>query len=225
MKNSDNFFSTWAIYQAVIENNYMKHKDVIAALKTRAHDGLSILDLGCGDAYTAKEAFSNCEGVSYCGVDFSAAALDCAQRNICKTEWDFDFLTLDIRKALSTLQIRFDYIIAGYSLHHLDDDSKQLALHQIHRLLNREGRCILYDLLPNDREPAEHFIQRFLQDCDANWTQFNSEQLASIRAHVEEEDQPIDLQQWERMAREAGFNHIELNYRDPKQHYGVIEIY
>ena len=77
------FFNQWRLYEAVIRHNYMKHREIHAAM----HDALAacavsagtLLDLGCGDASQIARSMQNTPITSYIGVDLSGDALGMAR--------------------------------------------------------------------------------------------------------------------------------------------------
>lgn len=224
MRESDSFFSSWAIYQAVIKNNYMRHQEIVEALRHYSRDNVSILDLGCGDAYSVTQAFSQNKHVTYCGIDLSAAALKYAQINLKTLNWSSNLIEGDIAKALPELEVSFDTVIAGYCLHHLDEKAARSVFTEAKRLLGTDGKFLIYDLMPEEHESRELFIERFLKHCDSNWTELNAEQLKSIRQHVETEDFPLKQSELEEIAEVTGFNNTRIVYRDANKHYALLEL-
>ena len=58
-------FENWAMYEAVVRNNYMFHNELVNGLKSIAAEvpgGLRIVDLGCGDSWLATSRISRFQG-------------------------------------------------------------------------------------------------------------------------------------------------------------------
>ncbi|MBI1371576.1 MAG: methyltransferase domain-containing protein [Phycisphaera sp.] len=221
------FFTAWKLYQDVIDHNYMVHRQIVEQLRawTRRHgrDGMSILDLGCGDAYTVRSAMlDTLHHVRYTGVDLAAPALHFADRAFADSDWTIDLREGDLAQAVNVLDTRFDLVVAGHALHHLDNPAKQRTLTRIRKLLTDTGHAFLYDLITRDNEPRDAYLQRLLADADANWTHLSADQLAAIRQHVENYDFPVDLTTWRHHATDAGFADPDLLFRDELEHYAVL---
>ena len=84
---SNEFFEThWRIYQKVLNNNYMGHREISNVLQeflaSYFHEPFSLLDLGCGDSSFTARSLSNSAIAYYRGIDLSHAALEIARNNI-----------------------------------------------------------------------------------------------------------------------------------------------
>ena len=220
------FFRSWQLYQDVIEHNYMAHREIIACLRkfseSKDLSGSAILDLGCGDAYTVRTAWGNLDQVQFTGVDLSAPALQFAQDALVDSNWFVRLIEGDLSAVLQELNDPFDLIMAGHSLHHLQNPAKQRALVRMRELLKPQGKVLIYDLLPREQESRDVYVQRLLHDNERDWNLLSEDQLVSIRSHVENFDFPIELADWEAYATQAGFANCELRYRDEKDHYGLL---
>src|SRR4051794_119401 len=77
-------FEQWAMYNAVVQADYMRHNELSATLSAWAQkqpQPLRIVDLGCGDAWLATHAFKNANLASYHGVDVSDSAVELAREH------------------------------------------------------------------------------------------------------------------------------------------------
>ena len=227
MQNTKEFFEGWLLYQKVIKLNYMRHREVTACLTAWAAKQTTapfrILDLGCGDAYMVRTVFHGRKNIQYCGIDLSGPALEIAREKIGTLGWESTLVEGDLAERVHEAAGSFDLILAGYSLHHLQNTEKRHVLKTAHSLLADTAALIIYDILPESDESRETFLSRYLADTDANWTQLTEEQLASIREHVETYDFPIDRTTWNSLAEETGYRPPELLYRDSEKHYGILK--
>ncbi|WP_414574743.1 class I SAM-dependent methyltransferase [Anabaena sp. CCY 9402-a] len=87
------FFSKqWKIYQKVLNNNYMGHREIYSILHellvSYFQKPFKILDLGCGDASFISLALLNTNIASYHGIDLSIPALEIAKENLAKIHCD-----------------------------------------------------------------------------------------------------------------------------------------
>ncbi|MBW4636573.1 MAG: class I SAM-dependent methyltransferase [Iphinoe sp. HA4291-MV1] len=75
------FFNTqWKLYQKILSNNYMKHREIYGVLHkflvSYFQKPFSLLDLGCGDASFAVQALLNTTITFYTGIDLSKSDLE-----------------------------------------------------------------------------------------------------------------------------------------------------
>jgi len=82
------FIKGWELYQKIIQRNYMKHAEIVTGIDASTDDlrmaELSILEVGCGDAYAISQALRDRQDVRYTGIDMSQHALDYAGKNLAR---------------------------------------------------------------------------------------------------------------------------------------------
>ena len=76
---SNEFFNEqWELYQKVLSNNYMGHREIYNVLHeflvNYYNKPFKMLDLGCGDASFSSQALLDTKINSYCGIDLSEPA-------------------------------------------------------------------------------------------------------------------------------------------------------
>lgn len=218
------FFDEFDIYQKIMRHNYMCHQQIAEAMRSYVPEShLTVLDLGCGDGSMAVDVLSACEDVIYCGIDQSAAALNGACLQFRQYPQLGSILRRErIEHMLPKLNIQFDWVMAGYVLHHLDIEGKLDALAEIQRLLSTGGTCMVYDLLPAIDESVPSYKARLIEHGRRHWRELNPGEFATARAHIEAEDQPVDFEIYETLASLAGFTSVELCYRDADQLFGLM---
>ncbi|MDT9340861.1 hypothetical protein VV11_016065 [Trichodesmium erythraeum 21-75] len=73
--NAEMFAKNWHIFQKIIKNNHMRHKEMYNVLHQFILNYLdklfSFLDLGCGDLSTIIPCLIDSDIYSYTGVDLS----------------------------------------------------------------------------------------------------------------------------------------------------------
>ena len=87
------------------------------------------------------------------GVDQSAAMLE-----RCQEKWPSIRLLQGNMMALPLADEKFDFIVTSYALHHLTDEQKEIALEEMGRLLDSEGRLVVADLMFIDQAHRAAFI-------------------------------------------------------------------
>ncbi len=221
------FFEGWELYKKVIENNYMVHNEVIEILTERlgvfSFDDLSVLELGCGDAYTISRVMESINVYKYCGIDLSKIALEFAEENLRNIVDSHNFIIGDMVTELNNISEKYDVVLAGYSLHHLERDAKKQVLHDCKNRLNRNGKLLVYDLVFETTEDPEQFLTRCVQHFEKNWMKMTNEQHIMIREHVLKQDIPESLPNWQELALKSGFKNLTCQFRDNNKMYALIE--
>ncbi len=222
------FVKGWELYQKIIECNYMKHHEVVTALRSAlaevAKESLSIVEVGCGDAYAVGEALNGEQTIEYTGVDMSQHALDHARKNLMPRGWQLDLRVGNMFEVVPRLEAGIDVVLAGYSLHHFGSDRKEILLQRFRPLLNPNGKVIIYDLFRREKESREDYLERLLQSCRESWNEMSDEQMEQIHEHVRENDHPESLQSMKQLADHSGYDRCECVYRDEDEFYGVVEM-
>lgn len=115
------------------------YKTILNAIYNRvlSASGKTVLDIGFGTATLTSKLYE--QGCDVYGQDFSAKMIELAQPKMPKAH----LFQGDFSKGLvePLTQVRYDAIIATYSLHHLTDSQKVSFLQSLLALLN-EGGCI-----------------------------------------------------------------------------------
>lgn len=78
-------FEQWAMYDAVVRNDYMCHAELASGLDawaTRFGRPLRIIDLGSSDSWLATHAFREAEVDHYLGVDLAESSIERARGNV-----------------------------------------------------------------------------------------------------------------------------------------------
>lgn len=115
----------------------------IAALA--AGDGLTVLDIGCGDGYTTINIARHFPDVSFTGVDYSESMVANADRKLEREPaTNVTFSVADATRIAETFPAEsFDVILTDRCLINLDSDEKQYdSIRQISELLKPGGHYI-----------------------------------------------------------------------------------
>lgn len=222
------FIKGWELYQKIIRRNYMRHEEIVGALRAATNalpaNELSILEVGCGDAYAVSQALRNRKDVHYTGIDMSQHALDYAGKNLAPHGWELDLQAGNMFELVPRIEKRFDVIIGGYSLHHFGADRKEILLKQFRPLLTDDGVAIVYDIYKRDGEAREEYLERLLAICRESWSEMDDTQMEQIHDHVRNNDHPESLESMKQLAERSGFSKFENVYRDEDELYGVTTL-
>lgn len=218
------FFNQWTIYQGVIAGNYMVHDEVLITLKNFfdrhcAGGVIDFLDLGCGDACIAAKALYGRNLGQYFGVDLSPTALQFAQINLQALVGNKHFINQDLAVAINDFRQTFDVICAGYSLHHLQHDDKQLLFNACAKALKPQCYFLMYDLVRIEPETRQQCLQRHWQYYQ-QWT-LSEATLEHIKNHVFEQDYAESAQVLSELSNKAGFKRMQTLFVDPDQLFAV----
>ena len=125
----------------------------------RLRQGESVLDVGCGTgslALVARRMVGPAGTVH--GIDASAPMITRARTKAAKRKIDarFEVASAD---ALPFPDGRFDVALSTVMLHHLPKATRVIALSEMRRVLNADGRALLVDFAGtrNGRGPRLHF--------------------------------------------------------------------
>ena len=119
------------------EYSFAGYKDVLNIIynKIRSKDTGTILDIGIGTGTLVNKLYS--DGYSIYGIDFSERMIEIAKEKMPSAE----LYQYDISKGLPAEldNIKFDYIISTYTIHHLNDKEKVEFINDLTSYLNDDG--------------------------------------------------------------------------------------
>jgi len=155
----------------------------------------SVLDLGCGDGRLSALVLDQCPSVEVVvGVDSSPTMLSHARKRfagdgrVTIREWDLE-------DPLTPLGA-FDVIIAGFSIHHVDDQRKRSLFDEINRLLIPTG---LFANLEVVKSATPELHRQFLELIG--------------RRDDDPEDRLAGVEDQLRWMREAGLANVDCYWR------------
>jgi len=220
--NTALFRKAWTLYDAISEKNYMFHREIYGhvseVLKQRhALGDYHILDLGCGNARFLAPCLQGAPPASYDGVDLSASALDEAHTYL-KGIANTGLHQKDMLKAVEDTDSAFDIIFSGFAVHHLDAEGKQRLFSACAERLAPGGQFILVDVVREDGQTREQYLEGYLNFMRTQWTEVLPEHLDEACAHVAAYDFPETLEDLKQMARQAALSEPHLIGRYG-QHY------
>jgi SAM-dependent methyltransferase len=217
-----NIFDQWNLYARILESNYMRHRDVSAAVREFLGDmdrPCRVLDLGCGNAWMARECLSNNRVQRYVGIDTSADAIVHAQAfPPAGSDPDtalIDLLCEDVITALPALAAgEFNLVLSSYCLHHFSQSEKQDVLRQIQRVLTPEGHFIWTDLARHGQQTRDQYLATVVDDIRQNRPNQIPEEIEETIAHILNSDFPEQDQWMLDTAVDCGFTLARTLLRD-----------
>ncbi|OXM16297.1 MerR family transcriptional regulator [Paenibacillus herberti] len=103
------------------------------------------LDIGTGTGNLAGKLMER--GAEMAGVDQSKEML-----KRCLFKYPNMETKLGNFLALPYLESRFDFVVSSFAFHHLTDEQKVLAIHEMRRVLKPRGRICITDLMLSEKE-------------------------------------------------------------------------
>lgn len=221
------YFEGWSLYNTVIQENYMAHREVIESVKQRVstsgNHGLRVLEVGCGDAYVVSQLAQDLNISRYLGIELAGQAIACARTNLEERVGQIDFVQGDMSRKTGELTGEFELIIAGYTIHHLQLADKQRMFTNFGRLLSANGKLIVYDLVLHPDDSRESFLGRAVDYFDIHWTALDRDRLLGIRDHVITFDFPETWATWKSFATTAGLSQASFQFLDEPEFFGFME--
>ncbi len=204
------FRSNWATYQKLLEHNYMFHHELVHAsqqLIQSIDQPLSLVDLGCGDASLSQILFKNNQISRYIACDLSQPALQLAKENLAPWSSQLELNCLDMLEQLGQIPNRsLDLVFSSYAIHHLTDQSKLALFKECFRVLKHSGSFVLIDVMRNDGQSRNDYLDQYLCMVEKDWVAINSIECARITEHVRANDFPLSPSEYQSFAHEAGFH-------------------
>lgn len=216
------FRRSWSLYDAITAENFMFHRElygqvasILAERHRRGPD--SILDLGCGNARFLAPCLDGAPPLSYTGVDLSPTALDEARDYLAGVE-NVSLHERDMTVFAADWDGRCGVIFTGYAMHHLPNESKGGLLRSGAARLLPGGELLMIDVLREDGEERDDYIDRYLRLMRDEWTAIPRAMIEEACDHVAAHDQPASLAELRDLASRAGFAKVEVIERHGPHH-------
>lgn len=187
-------FEQWAMYDAVVRADYMRHAELANAIgKWAATFGqpLSIVDLGCSDAWLATHAFRDAKVEHYLGVDLAESSIERARGNLAIWPGRVKLVCSNMAEVLALRPAASaNVVLASYSLHHFSTSDKLKLIDEIHRLLVPGGAFMWIDAVRDEDEDRDQYIERLTRAMSNDWVGLTTEQRERGVTHVQTSDFP-----------------------------------
>lgn len=135
------------------EYPFAGYRDVLNTIYNLVHrkEKARILDIGFGTGVLTKKLYD--DGYEIYGVDFSERMTEIAKEKMPSSKlFQHDF-SEDLPKELRN--VKFDYIISTYAMHHLEDGEKTDFIDELNKYLYNNGEIIIGDVAFKTRELLE----------------------------------------------------------------------
>lgn len=147
----------WLIFHAMFGAPRDKKRIALSYLLGRK----SILEIGCSLGVVA-DAFREHASVRYLGIDIDEQAIRHAQsRFVAFPHMKFEARSLE---SVSAEGLRFDYVLFGNILHHVNDDLAKLLLQQAINTVSKDGLIVIME--PDIQHPEDGPLLRFLYELE-----------------------------------------------------------
>ncbi len=154
-----------------------------------------VLDLGCGDGRLAALVLSLRPSVEHLvAIDCSPPMLEMASKRFA-SDPRVEPRSCDLRDPLTSLG-RFDLVVSGFALHHLEDDRKRSLFAEVAAQLDAPGAFVNLDVVAS---ATAELHARFLE--------------AIGRTADDPEDRPAGIGDQLRWMRDAGFSNVDCLWR------------
>jgi len=204
------FRSSWSLYDTVIAENYMFHREIASAVAEvlgESIEGGSLLDLGCGNARGLAALLRAAPPRLYVGVDVSRPALGQAAEELAglpAVRLQEEDMLASVERFAAEGQ-RFDWVHSAFAMHHLRTPEKGRLFQAVARVLSPGGGFLLVDVASGAEQPREAYLEAYLGRVDEAWLALSPDQRREVREHVTAFDFPETLAQLSTLARAAGF--------------------
>lgn len=141
----------WLAFQYVF--GVIKDKRQLALAR---HAGQkSVLEIGCSAGIVA-QAFLAVPGIQYTGIDVDEDALALARRRFQGLD-NFTFERISLSEVAKSGR-KFDYILFGNVLHHVDDETAVILLTDVQGLLSGSGTVVILE--PEKSRDSDNLVFR-----------------------------------------------------------------
>ncbi len=170
----------------------------------------SILDLGSGNGNVTAQLISYFPNATFTLVDASTEMI-----NLCRNQFKgYDFIYANkYFKDFLFKEENYDLIVAGFSLHHCDENEKQSIFKNINTSLKKGGIFLYSDLMISKTNPNHSVLLKQWKEFVNN--NFSDEKKWTwLMEHYEAFDKPTDYLVQIEWMRNAGFINIQIPFQE-----------
>ena len=146
------------------EYPFAGYKTVLNTIYSRikAGGGKCVLDIGFGTGILSKRLYD--EGIQIYGIDFSQEMIKLAKEKMP----DATLLEYDFSKGLPTAfeELKFDYIVCTYAIHHLTNEEKIKFLKMLQHHLTDGGEILIGDVAFATMQEQDECMQKSGDEWD-----------------------------------------------------------
>ena len=138
--------------------------------------GASVLDIGFGTGTLTTKLYEN--GCVIYGQDFSERMIEIALKKMPNAKLYQGDFSEGLVEPLAAKQ--YDFIVATYALHHVDDNLKVRFINELKRHLNPDGRILIGDVAFETRKDMELCAQMAGDEWDDEEFYFVIDELKKV---------------------------------------------
>jgi SAM-dependent methyltransferase len=216
------FFQGWHLYQSIIQNNCMDHREIGSAVRNVCEtftEDFTVLDLGCGDSSMAIKALEGLRVSNYTGVDLTAPALEIARANF-HGRYSATWMHANMVDYIARCDQQFDVIMTSFAMHHLPADIKKAWLVDIAKHLTPRGCLVLIDTCCPAGMSRDETVQTYL-DIIADWP-VSTDDKATIAKHMWSSDFPESEAFIDDALTAAGLSHTTIYHHQHGLQVGYV---
>ncbi len=231
-EHNEFFNQQWTLYQKVLNQNYMGHREIYQALhqwlRHHCQQYFTMLDLGCGDATFASQALLHTPLQAYWGVDLSESALAIARENMANLPGEKQFIQADLfdwviqqtqPQAASVVDAPrspcFNVILASFALHHWQLDDKVNLISRLPQLLQPGGIFLLIDIVRRPNEDRAAYVNRYMEHVRQSWLLLTADEILRVEQHISTSDYPETQANLYAIGHAHHFSGVDCLYSDP----------
>lgn len=208
------FIRNWEIYQKVIKENYMKHKELGETAHKYLQDfsertPIEMLDIGCGDAHQISEQLKSLNVAAYTGYDLSEQATQFAKKHFTSFENTATFQIGRMEELIKEDQTSYNVIYTSFAIHHLVDEKKAEIIKDCYNKLIDGGLFILIDIKRQPGQSINDYKSSYAQWINADWHALDKDEKNAIIDHLNTCDIPVETKAYLEYAQQAGFSLLE----------------
>ncbi len=170
----------------------------------------TILDLGSGNGNVTAQLIPYFPKATFTLVDASAEMID-----LCRNQFqDYDIIYANTYfKDFSFKEETCDLVVAGFSLHHCDENEKQSIFKNIYTSLKKGGIFSCSDLMISKTNPAHPMLlKQWKTFVNANFP--DREKWNWLMEHYDAFDKPTDYLTQIEWLKNAGFDDIQIPFKE-----------
>lgn len=170
----------------------------------------SILDLGSGNGNVTAQLLPYFPKAKFTLVDASAEMIKLCQGQF--KAYDFRYANTYFKDFLF-VEEEYDLIVAGFSLHHCDENEKRTLFKHLYSSLKKGGIFSCCDLMISKTNP-DHvmLLSEWKKFVNANFP--DGEKWAWLMEHYEAFDKPTDYAKQVAWLKNAGFNTVHFPFKE-----------
>ncbi|HJO94517.1 MAG TPA: class I SAM-dependent methyltransferase, partial [Victivallales bacterium] len=156
-------------------------------------------------------------------IDMSKYALAEAKKNISNVNFSCEFICNDAMLELQNINEKYNIIVAGYMLQHLNDDQLTELLRNVYlKLKNRYGYVFWYDMFRNNNLELIEYRNIFHNEIYKNWNDLTMEERDITLDHTKNHDYIRSYEEVELYAKKAGFREVKKVYSSENGYYAAF---